>query len=112
MRLLVTLLLMLGMAVSPVLAIDQSVVEANWQKYIKDQHRFYCGGKPGPCNACEVWAGGHSLGQCQTDVTGTFGTPCRCASTQGWQKGWIVQIDPVTGWTDRRGDPVRKKKKK
>jgi hypothetical protein len=108
---LIAALLMMGMAASPTLALDQSVVEANWQKYIKDQHRFYCAGASGPCNACEAWSGGQSLGRCQTDISGPIGSPCRCASTQGWQKGWLVQIDPVAGWTDRRGEPIRKKKR-
>lgn len=106
------LLMLLGTAVSPAPALDQSVVDANWQKYIKNQHRFYCGGQPGPCKACEAWSGGQSLGRCQTDIAGPLGTACRCASTQGWQKGWLVEIDPVSGWTDRRGDPIRKNKKK
>lgn len=27
--------------------------------------------------------------------TGIRRLHCRCASTQGWQKGWLVRIDPV-----------------
>lgn len=83
--------------------------EAAWQETMKQEHAFYCGGKAGACNACEVHHKGQFLGQCRAEnMSSPLGAECRCASSAGWLKGFIVKIDAKLGWIGKDGQTYRK----
>jgi len=41
---------------------------------------------------------GQFNGHCTLPKDQVMGEPCRCASTEGWQKGIVMKLDPVDGW--------------
>ncbi|MBN9360311.1 MULTISPECIES: hypothetical protein [unclassified Devosia] len=94
MRLVVATTLCAVLAIAPALAreVKQSTLD-----FRKQYHSRYCPGKAA-CNVCEVRWKGQFNGHCTLPKDQLMGEPCRCASTEGWQKGIVMKLDPVDGW--------------
>lgn len=94
MRVLLTTTICIVLAITPVVARE---VKQNTLDFRKQYHSWYCPGSAA-CNACEVRWQGQFNGHCKLPKDQPMGEPCRCASTEGWQKGIVMKIDPVEGW--------------
>lgn len=95
MRVLVATTFCIVLAIAPAFARDK--VKQSTLDFRKQYHGWYCPGNAA-CNACEVRWRGQFNGHCTLSGDQPMGEPCRCASTEGWQKGVVMKIDPVEGW--------------
>jgi hypothetical protein len=84
-----------ALAVAPAFARDK--VSESTLEFRKEYHSWYCSGKAS-CNVCEVRWKGQFNGHCTLPKDQPMGEPCRCASTEGWQKGLVMKLDPGEGW--------------